>query len=196
MPVSGGMTGVTALAEHPRASRRRTTCQVAVVGAGPYGLAAAARLRGAPGLDVRIFGKPMSFWESMPIGMLLRSAWDSFHIGYPSGKLTLDAYKAASGRALGKPVPLDVFIDYVHWSGAEVEVLARAGEIIWLRGGTIQRKLGRAKPLFYAQTDVGPAGLSRLVAVPALFTRLPRRVQTPLAHRSIRAAGARWLVDR
>src|SRR5438445_5808558 len=285
MPVSGGMTGVTALAEHPRASRRRTTCQVAVVGAGPYGLAAAARLREVPGLDVRIFGKPMSFWESMPIGMLLRSAWDSCHIGYPSGKLTLDAYKAASGRAFGKPVPLDAFIDYGHWfqraavsdpdprrveviehvdgsfflaledgeavradrvviaagietfawvpaafrglpttlvthssahgdlsrfegrrvavvgggqsalesaallheSGAEVDVLARAGKIIWLRGGTIQRKLGRAKPLFYAQTDVGPAGLSRLVAVPALFTRLPRRVQTRLAHRSIRA---------
>src|SRR5262249_54751900 len=58
------------------------------------------------------------------------------------------------------------------------------------------RRLGRFKPLLYAQTDVGPAGLSRLVALPKLFTRLPREVQAKLAHRAIRPAGARWLVDR
>jgi len=39
-------------------------------------------------------------------------------------------------------------------------------------------------------------GLSRLVAVPALFRRLPRAVQEPLAYRAIRPAGAAWLVDR
>jgi len=32
-----------------------------VVGAGPYGLAAAAHLRHA-GADIRVFGRPMSFW--------------------------------------------------------------------------------------------------------------------------------------
>ena len=84
----------------------------------------------------------------------------------------------------------------MHESGACVEVIARAPKLNWLRGGTIQRRLGRAKPLLYAQTDVGPAGLSRLVAVPDMFTRLPRRVQSPLAYRAIRPAGARWLVPR
>jgi hypothetical protein len=39
-------------------------------------------------------------------------------------------------------------------------------------------------------------GLSRLVAVPDLFRRLPRPVQDPLAYRSIRPAGAAWLVPR
>jgi cation diffusion facilitator CzcD-associated flavoprotein CzcO len=44
-----------------------------VVGAGPYGLSAAAHLKGA-GVDVHVVGRPMSFWrEQMPVGMLLRS---------------------------------------------------------------------------------------------------------------------------
>jgi cation diffusion facilitator CzcD-associated flavoprotein CzcO len=84
----------------------------------------------------------------------------------------------------------------IHEAGGEVEVIARAEQLVWLRGGTIQRRLGRLKPLLYAQTDVGPAGLSRLVALPRLFTRLPRELQAKLAHRAIRPAGARWLVDR
>jgi len=51
-----------------------SACDVVIVGAGPYGLSAAAHLRAADGLDVRVFGEPMSFWERhMPKGMLLRS---------------------------------------------------------------------------------------------------------------------------
>ena len=45
---------------------------VAIVGAGPYGIGAGARLRELAGLDVRVFGEPMEFWNShMPEGMLL-----------------------------------------------------------------------------------------------------------------------------
>src|SRR5207249_6647103 len=48
---------------------------VIVIGAGPYGLAASAHLRGA-GANVRGLGKPMSFWmRHMPKGMRLRSPW-------------------------------------------------------------------------------------------------------------------------
>lgn len=50
------------------------TCDVAVVGAGPYGLSAAAHLVKVQGLEVKLFGEPMSFWERhMPDRMLLRS---------------------------------------------------------------------------------------------------------------------------
>ena len=84
----------------------------------------------------------------------------------------------------------------LHEAGAEVEVIALEEPLIWLHGGTVQRRLGRLKPLFYAQTDVGPAGLSRLVAAPDMFRRLPRGMQTKIAYRAIRPAGARWLVDR
>jgi hypothetical protein len=39
-------------------------------------------------------------------------------------------------------------------------------------------------------------GISRVVAVPDLFRRLPRPIQDPMAARSIRPAGAAWLRPR
>ena len=84
----------------------------------------------------------------------------------------------------------------LHESGARAEVVVRKDHLNWLHGGKYHRKLGRLAPLVYAPTDVGPMGLSRLVAVPDLFRRLPRQVQDPLAYRSIRPAGAQWLTSR
>ena len=47
-----------------------------VIGAGPYGYAAAAHAR-ARGIRTRIVGRPMSFWrEQMPADMYLRSGRD------------------------------------------------------------------------------------------------------------------------
>ncbi|MDT7745378.1 MAG: hypothetical protein QOE59_4456 [Actinomycetota bacterium] len=84
----------------------------------------------------------------------------------------------------------------LHERGATVEVAVRAKHINWLHGGRYERMLGKASPLVYAPTDVGPMGLSRLVAMPKLFTSLPRSVQDPLAYRAIRPAGAAWLAPR
>jgi cation diffusion facilitator CzcD-associated flavoprotein CzcO len=93
-----------------------TTCDVTIVGAGPYGLAAAAHLRTIEGLEVRVFGEPMSFWKRhMPAGMLLRSNWTATQIADPNRSLTLEAYQAACGNHLSHPVPLDRFIQYGLW---------------------------------------------------------------------------------
>src|SRR5438046_9961149 len=90
-----------------------TTCDVAIVGAGPYGLSAAAHLRAANGLDVRVFGEPMSFWERhMPKGMLLRSPLAGPHLSDPSRSLTLQAYQKTSGNQITAPLPLYPFTDY------------------------------------------------------------------------------------
>src|SRR5262245_36220236 len=49
------------------------SCQVAIIGAGPYGLSIAAHLR-ARGIELRIFGTPMDSWRTrMPMGMFLKS---------------------------------------------------------------------------------------------------------------------------
>src|SRR5690348_13926276 len=70
------------------------TSPVVIIGAGPYGLAAAAHLRAA-GVEARVFGEAMAFWaRQMPAGMLLRSYWDASHIADPARDLTLDAYDA------------------------------------------------------------------------------------------------------
>lgn len=93
---------------------------VAVVGAGPYGLSAAAHLRQA-GLDVRVLGRPMDFWErNMPVGMLLRSSARASNISDPRGDATLDRYAKAAGVSAPRTVPLEVFVRYAHWFRSEL----------------------------------------------------------------------------
>src|ERR1700733_6256629 len=94
--------------------RSMDTCMT-VVGAGPYGLSAAAYLRSA-GLETRVFGDPMSFWQNqMPAGMCLRSNWGASHISDPKQELTLDTYCRDNGDHIPKPIPLERFVSYGHW---------------------------------------------------------------------------------
>ncbi len=270
------------------------TTDVAVIGAGPYGLSASAHLRHA-GAQTRAFGDPMSFWRSMPKGMLLRSnRTATCLVGY-RGPLSLEAYLREERLEAEKPIPLGRFIDYGSWvqrravpdvdrrpverlearhgsfvltlgdgerlgarrvvvaggiapfawrpprfdhlpaevashtgqhadlsrfagrrvlvvgggqsalesaalmheAGADVEVVCRADHINWLHGGRYHRMLGpRLVPLVYAPHDVGPLGLSRLIGFTEGYRRLPHPVQDPLTRRSIRPAGAAWLIPR
>jgi len=93
----------------------RDDCEVAVVGAGPYGLSLGAHLNSA-GIDTRVFGRPMSFWrEHMPKGMKLRSPWAATHIVDPDNLLSLDAYAAVTSLGRPDPLPLEDFVGYGHW---------------------------------------------------------------------------------
>lgn len=271
-----------------------TTCDVAIVGAGPYGLSAAAHLGDANGLKVRVFGKPMSFWErNMPRGMFLRSPLVATNLSDPKNALTLGTFASAENAATSEPLPLGQFIDYgiwfqrktlsdldprdvariesdtdgfqltladgdklwsrrvvvatgivlfaqrlsqfarispdlashscdhsnlgrfagkrivvvgggqsalesaalLHEVGAEVSVFIQESLVHFLRQHPWTHKglLGR---LLYAPADVGPAGISQLVAKPTLFRRIPRPLQNRLATQSIRPAGAGWLKPR
>ena len=90
-------------------------CEVAVIGAGPYGLAAAAHLKAAK-IDTRMFGRPMSFWrEHMPSGMRLRSPWIATHIADPERQFSLDVYASRHGIARQEQLPLDEFVHYGDW---------------------------------------------------------------------------------
>ena len=89
---------------------------VVIVGAGPYGLGGAAQLRRA-GVDVRVFGELMSFWQRhMPVGMFLRSSGiDGCEIGEGTGALTVSSFGKATGTELANPLPLETFVEYGRW---------------------------------------------------------------------------------
>ncbi len=270
-------------------------CDVAILGAGPYGLAAAAHLHAANGLDIRVFGRPMSFWEQqMPQGMCLRSPYVASNIADPGRELTLDAFENDRAEPLAQPVGLEHFVDYgcwfqqqsfpdldrrkiaqveangsfrleledgdclsarrlvvaggimpfawtprefrrlppelashssehrdlsgfagrrvivigggqsalesaalLHEAGADVEVLVRAPRIYFLRRAHgVLHRLGPVTRLLFAPAEVGPAGVSRLVSAPSWYRRLPRLLQDRMSVRSLRPAGAAWLVPR
>src|SRR5579883_1961274 len=88
---------------------------VAIVGAGPYGLATAAHLADR-GLNVIVFGKPMQLWrEQMPQGMLLRSFWWATNISDPKKKYGLDRFCAIRNQSPSDPMARETIIDYGLW---------------------------------------------------------------------------------
>jgi hypothetical protein len=91
------------------------TCDVAIIGAGPYGLSIAAHLK-AHGVNFRIFGRPMEFWRKhMPRGMHLKSEGFASSLYDPGSTFTLQAYCKEQGLPyahIGTPVPLETFTSY------------------------------------------------------------------------------------
>lgn len=85
-----------------------------IVGAGPYGLAAAAHLK-AKNFPVSIFGKPMEFWKKMPPGMFLKSTWASLNIADPKNAYTLARYGQTHQISRQDPVSLKTFLAYSQW---------------------------------------------------------------------------------
>src|SRR4051794_13352613 len=63
-------------------------------------------------MTVSVMGRPMSFWERMPVGMLLRSPYAATSIGDPRGPLSLDAFASSTGTAVGGPMPVGQFGGY------------------------------------------------------------------------------------
>jgi hypothetical protein len=84
----------------------------------------------------------------------------------------------------------------IHEACGNVEVIARTSRIHWLGWRTRIERFGTIGKLLYSPYDIGPAGISRIVAVPDLVKNLPRVVRDQFRVRALRPAGARWLVDR
>jgi pyridine nucleotide-disulfide oxidoreductase len=88
---------------------------IAIVGAGPYGLSIAAHLQ-HQGIPFRIFGRPMDSWRAhMPKGMMLKSDGFASNIYDPEDGYTLKHFCAEGGieySDTGIPVPLETFAAY------------------------------------------------------------------------------------
>jgi glycine/D-amino acid oxidase-like deaminating enzyme len=96
-------------------SPRAHDVEVAVIGAGPFGLSVAAHLKHA-GVSTLVFGEPLAFWRhNMPKGMKLRSPWGATKISSPDRSLSFTAYAAAQALERGRPLPLEDFLAYGEW---------------------------------------------------------------------------------
>ena len=156
------------------------TCDAAIIGAGPYGLSAAAHLRTVKGLELRVFGVSMSFWNrSMPAGMFLRSAWTATHIAHPARGLTLEEFQAESGQKFSTPVPLERFVEYGLWyqRKAVPDVDPRSVESVEPvpRGFGIHLEDGE---LIVSRRLIIAAGIGAFAYRPPEFCDLPRSLAT------------------
>lgn len=150
-------------------------CDVAIIGAGPYGLSAAAHLREIPGLETHIFGEPMSFWDrQMPTGMLLRSPWEGSHLSDPKRMFTLDAYKLASDNHLSAPVPLERFVKYGRWfqQQAAPDIDTRKVTCVKTDGAGFQIMLEDGD-VWRSRRVIVAAGIASFAWLPPEFEALP-----------------------
>ena len=148
--------------------------EVAIVGAGPYGLSSTAFLRDA-GVGVHVFGEPMGYWrDHMPRGMLLRSRWRSSHIADPARSLTLEGFEQDRGVQFPEHVPVEGFIDYGLWFQQHVapDIDQRRVERIARSNGGFQLELDDGDAL-RAKRVVVAAGLHGFAHRPAPLSALP-----------------------
>jgi hypothetical protein len=174
-----------------------TTHDVVVIGAGPYGLAAAAHIRSS-GLDARVLGEPMVFWKkNMPAGMLLRSPWSASNISDPDGTSTLDAYESAVGVELSKPIPLPDFIAYGEWFQRRVapDVDRRRAVAVHPAGDGFRIRMEDGETLRTTRVVVA-AGIGSFPCRPAVFTSTPQHLASHASEHSGlgRFAGSEVLV--
>jgi cation diffusion facilitator CzcD-associated flavoprotein CzcO len=157
-----------------------TDTDVAIVGAGPYGLSLAAHLRRA-GVSYRVFGMVMHPWRTaMPEGMFLKSQGFASNLSDPDGSHTLAAYCRATGEPYadyGLPVPLATFIGYGRWFAGELvpdleETLVTAIQPVTPAGGGFEVSLATGETVRARQVVVA-TGIEHFPYVPDELAGLP-----------------------
>ncbi len=91
-----------------------SSIDVAIIGAGPYGLSLATQLS-RRGVEHRIFGPPMHAWRSMSPGMYLKSLGFATSIPTPQPHFTLPEYCRARRLEDYEPIEIATFAQYGVW---------------------------------------------------------------------------------
>jgi FAD-dependent urate hydroxylase len=167
--------------------------EVAVIGAGPYGLSVSAQLT-ARGVRHEVFGEVMDSWRNhMPAGMYLKSEGFASNLSDPGNAHRLRDYCSERGidwAPIGVPISLETFRDYGVWfqervvphaNPARVAVVRRRprGFQVWLEDGqtlTTRRVVVATGANPYAQVPAPLRGLDRVthsgdLSDPSAFAR-------------------------
>ena len=152
---------------------------VAIVGAGPYGLSLAAHLR-QRGIPYRILGKPMDFWISqMPDGMQLKSEGFASNLYDPRGTFRLRhfcAQHAIRYAEIGTPVDKQTFCDYGLAFQKRFVPMVEPKKVVALSRGQVGFQLRlENNESFSARNVVVAVGLSHFAHIPSLLADLPPR---------------------
>lgn len=159
---------------------------IAIVGAGPYGLLLAAHLR-RHGQPFRIFGSPMQSWRvNMPTGMFLKSEGCASSLSDPAGSYTLKAHCREHGLPYGDygvPIPLEVFHDYglafQQRFVPDVEDTQVVGLDRYSDGYDLRTATGE---VLTARSVVLAVGISHFAHLPPQLARLPRELVSHTSH--------------
>jgi thioredoxin reductase len=84
----------------------------------------------------------------------------------------------------------------LHEAGSDVEIIARIPMLRWIGMHKRLHELGPISKMLYSKYDVGPIGISRLVAYPNLMSHVPMSLKDKIRKRAVRSAGSRWLPAR
>jgi cation diffusion facilitator CzcD-associated flavoprotein CzcO len=184
-----------------RQDRRGTdTCDVAIIGAGPYGLSIAAHLRDR-GIDHRIFGLPLETWRgAMPRGMFLKSEAHASSLAAPDPNWTFEAYSRRHGRpelTKSVPVPLEAFTEYGLAFQRQFVPYLETTKVVELQHTSDDRfalRLANGERVC-ARRVVLALGTTFFKRVPAVFAGLPNALVSHAAdHRELGALGQREIV--
>lgn len=135
---------------------------VAVIGAGPFGLSVAAHLNDRP---VRVFGAPMQTWRTrMPPDMRLRSDWEETSLSAPGDRGSIDVWSRAEGEPREEPIPLARFLRYADWFRSTFVPENDPSDVV---------QLERAGGVFRVTTADGGEADARLVVVAVGVTPFP-----------------------
>jgi thioredoxin reductase len=155
---------------------------VAIIGAGPYGLSIAAHLA-KTGLSFRIFGSPMQSWRNhMPKGMQLKSEGFASDLYAPNNSFTLRDYceeKNLPYSAIGLPVPIETFIAYgLEFQRRFVPALEET-EVTSVHciDGVFELKTAAGQTI-RARRVVSAAGVTHFAYLPPFLAGMPRQFVT------------------
>lgn len=84
----------------------------------------------------------------------------------------------------------------LHEAGADVQILVKIDTLRWIGQHPWLHKLGPLSSMLYSKHDIGPAGISRLVAYPHIVKHIPLGFRDKFRARAVRSAGSSWLPAR